>query len=58
MPCAGETLTDTQLDQCGAAELAAIRVGLSIVTSIFVVGAAFFMLAMRTIDKDLAKLNA
>ena len=55
---AGETLTDTQLDQCGAAELAAIRVGLSIVTSIFVVGAAFFMLAMRTIDKDLAKLNA
>ena len=54
----GEGLIEGQLAQCQGAELAGIRTGLSIVVSIFVLGAVFFLLGMRTIDKDMAKLKA
>ncbi|MEL6569476.1 MAG: MFS transporter [Pseudomonadota bacterium] len=55
---AGEALADAQVAQCRGAELAGIRTGLSIVVGIFVIGAVFFLLGMRTVDKDLAKLRA
>ena len=59
MACrAAEGLTEAQLAQCQDAELSGIRTGLSIVVSIFAVGAVFFLMAMRTVDKDMAKLRA
>jgi hypothetical protein len=59
MACrATEGLTEVQLAQCQDAELSGIRTGLSIVVSIFAVGAVFFLMAMRTVDKDMAKLRA
>ncbi|MEM1390124.1 MAG: MFS transporter [Pseudomonadota bacterium] len=51
-------LTDAQFAQCQGAELQGIRTGLSIVVAIFALGAVFFLLGMRTIDKDMAKLKA
>nr|WP_070960043.1 MFS transporter [Hyphomonas sp. Mor2] len=54
---ASDTLTEAQIAQCGQAELSAIRIGLALVTAIFVIGAAFFALAMKTVDHDLAKLR-
>jgi MFS family permease len=54
----GAGLAEAQLGQCQGAELAGIRTGLSIVVSIFVLGAVFFLLGMRTVDKDMAKLKA
>lgn len=55
---AGEGLVDTQLAQCRDAELSGIRTGLSVVVSLFVLGGLFFLLGMRTVDKDMAKLRA
>ncbi len=59
MTCkAAEGLSETQLAQCQDAELQGIRTGLSIVVSVFLIGGVFFLLGMRTVDKDLAKLKA
>jgi MFS family permease len=55
---ATETLTAAQIAQCQDAELAGIRTGLSIVVAIFTLGGLFFLLAMRSVDKDMAKLRA
>ncbi|MEL7232208.1 MAG: MFS transporter, partial [Pseudomonadota bacterium] len=55
---AAEGLTEAQLAQCQGAELQGIRTGLSIVVAIFTLGAVFFLLGMKTIDKDMAKLKA
>ncbi|MEO0608108.1 MAG: hypothetical protein AAFY82_07735, partial [Pseudomonadota bacterium] len=54
---ARDTLTPEQVGQCVAGELAAIRTGLTATASIFLIGAAFFWLAMSTVDHDLAKLR-
>ncbi|MEL7041784.1 MAG: MFS transporter [Pseudomonadota bacterium] len=54
---AGQGLAEAQIAQCQGAELSGIRTGLSIVVGIFVFGAIFFLLGMRTIDRDLAKLR-
>lgn len=53
-----EGLTEAQLAQCQDAELSGIRTGLSITVAIFTLGAVCFLLAMRTVDKDMAKLKA
>ncbi|MEM8616691.1 MAG: MFS transporter [Pseudomonadota bacterium] len=59
MTCkAGEGLTELQLSQCQDAELQGIRTGLSIVVGIFVLGAVFFLLGMRSVDRDMDKLKA
>lgn len=55
---AGEGLAEAQIAQCQAAELSGIRTGLSIVVGIFLIGAVFFLLGMKTVDRDLAKLKA
>ncbi|MEL6861787.1 MAG: MFS transporter [Pseudomonadota bacterium] len=54
---ARDTLTPEQLGQCVSGELAAIRTGLTLTAAIFLIGAVFFLLAMRTVDHDLAKLR-
>ncbi|MEM1150687.1 MAG: MFS transporter [Pseudomonadota bacterium] len=54
---AGDALSGDQLAQCRGAELGGIRTGLSIVVGIFAIGAVFFLLGMRTVDKDMAKLR-
>lgn len=54
---ARDTLTPEQLGQCVSGELAAIRTGLTLTAAIFLIGAVFFLLAMKTIDHDLAKLR-
>ncbi|MEM1106862.1 MAG: MFS transporter [Pseudomonadota bacterium] len=53
-----ETLTASEIGQCQGAELSAIRVGLSMVCLLFSIGSIFFLLGMKTIDHDLAKLRA
>lgn len=54
----GQELTEAQLATCKDAELSGIRTGLSVVVSIFAIGGIFFLLGMKTIDKDMAKLKA
>ncbi len=54
---ARDTLTPEQLGQCVSGELAAIRTGLTLTAAIFLIGAVFFLLAMKTVDHDLAKLR-
>jgi len=50
-------LGEAEIAQCQGAELAGIRTGLSVVVAIFALGSVFFLLGMRSIDRDLAKLR-